>query len=357
MHNFARLIAVVAFGAAGAASAGAALAQDSMTVNGTTITVGGGGQYLSLPDIKFTGVGSPGSFHRQTNDNFSNYGGVGSGAIETGLGYWGGYRVTGAVKGFFANMDDDQRSNCAAGGLRCLVIDPTGTFAAGAPSLATHTSRDVDYWGGAAEVKLWSGQPVEVRPNLLRNDYMIVGADVRGIDQNNDLNGHSGGTSVFKYQEDLNTTYYGGYIGFGGEYSFGFIPGIKNVGGLYDRLGLRTFISARAGLYEADTDYDGKYALQFVPFSSKISKSNDDLAFIGTISLETRKQIGPRTSLSLFTDYEYISSVPKMHYSDGDRPTRIDDEGTFATRTMLRLNIALGGPPVEAAPVYNEPLK
>ena len=78
---------------------------------------------------------------------------------------------------------------------------------------------------------------------------------------------------------------------------------------------------------------------------------------IGTISLETRKQIGPRTSLSLFTDYEYISSVPKMHYSDGDRPTRIDDEGAFATRTMLRLNIALGGPPLEAAPVYNEPLK
>jgi hypothetical protein len=46
-----------------------------------------------------------------------------------------------------------------------------------------------------------------------------------------------------------------------------------------------------------------------------------------------------------------------MHYSDGDRPTRIDDEGAFATRTMLRLNIALGGPPLEAAPVYNEPLK
>ena len=37
----------------------------------------------------------------------------------------------------------------------------------------------------------------------------------------------------------------------GGEYSFGFIPGVKNVGGIYDRLGLRTFISARAGLYNA----------------------------------------------------------------------------------------------------------
>jgi hypothetical protein len=64
--------------------------------------------------------------------------------------------------------------------------------------------------------------------------------------------------------------------------------------------------------------------------------------FIGTVSLETRKQIGPRTSLSLWTDYEYISSVPKMHYADDNRSTRIDDEGIFASRTMLRLNIGLG---------------
>jgi hypothetical protein len=80
------------------------------------------------------------------------------------------------------------------------------------------------------------------------------------------------------------------------------------------------------------------------------------LAFIGTISLETRKQLGPRTSLSLFTDYEYISSVPKMRYSDGARPTQIDSEGAFATRTMLRLNISFGGQP-EMAPAYAEPLK
>ena len=53
-------------------------------------------------------------------------------------------------------------------------------------------------------------------------------------------------------------------------------------------------------------------------FNSKMSQSNDDLAFIGTVSLETRKQIGPRTSLSLFTDYEYISSVPKMQYADAE---------------------------------------
>ena len=94
---------------------------------------------------------------------------------------------------------------------------------------------------------------------------------------------------------------------------------MKNVGGLYDRLGLRTFISGRAGLYNADTDYDGRFTSG--PFGSRLSKSTDDLAFIGTVSLETRKQIGMRTSLSLFTDYEYISSVPKLRYADDDRAT------------------------------------
>ena len=87
-------------------------------------------------------------------------------------------------------------------------------------------------------------------------------------------------------------------------------------------------------------------------FASKLSASTDDLAFIGTISLETRKQIGMRTSLSLWTDYEYISSVPKLRYADENRPTRIDDEGVFASRTMLRLNIGFG-----SSQLYEEPLK
>ena len=63
------------------------------------------------------------------------------------------------------------------------------------------------------------------------------------------LRGHSfSGTDVFTYKESLDTTYVGGYIGFGGEYSLGFL----STGGLMNRLGLRTFINAKAGLYNAD---------------------------------------------------------------------------------------------------------
>jgi len=44
----------------------------------------------------------------------------------------------------------------------------------------------------------------------------------------------------------------------------------------------------------------------------------------------------------LWTDYEYISSVPDMHYANANKPTSISTDDVFATRTMLRLNIGLG---------------
>jgi hypothetical protein len=57
----------------------------------------------------------------------------------------------------------------------------------------------VDYWGGSLEAKFGGAEPVQVRPNFMRYDYFLVGADVRGIDQNNDLHGRSGNPSVFQY--------------------------------------------------------------------------------------------------------------------------------------------------------------
>lgn len=332
-------------------------AQDmtTATFNGTTIWVGGGVQFLSLPDIRFTGVGNPGNFRRQKNSesDWLDFGGAVGGGVETALGFWGGTRVTGAVKGFWADVETDHRTNCSSG---CVVVDPATGFLQSGSTLRTNTDRQAEYWGAQAELKFGRAEPVYEKPNFYRNDYFIVGADIRGIDQDNRLRGRAfNGLDVFTYKEGLDTTYVGGYIGVGGEYSFGFIPfvgsAVKGVGGLYDRLGLRTFINLRAGLYNAETDYDGRFSFNFIPFNSKISQSNDELAFIGTVSLETRKQIGMRSSLSLWTDYEYISSVPEMRYNNGSgRPTQIDDDGIFASRTMLRLNIGLGPAALYPAP-------
>jgi hypothetical protein len=357
----------------------AAHAQDmtSMTFNGTTLWVGGGFQYLTLPDIKFVGRGNFSDLvagdplrSLQKNSDFSEYGGGGGGGIETAVGYWNGMRLTAGVKGFFTSLENSDRRRCATNGLDvCAAFDPTGVqgVTSAGSFFVTNADRDVDYWGGQVEFKLGAGQPAQVKPNFYRNDYFIAGADIRGIDQNirlvNHANAIPGNGLLFTYRETLDTTYYGGYIGFGGEYSFGFIPfvgsAVKGVGGIYDRLGLRTFINVRGGLYSAETDYDGRFfipavsAFGFPGFTSKLSKSSDELAFIGTISLETRKQIGPRSSLSLWTDYEYISSVPEIHYVNRlGGETRIGEDDAFATRTMLRLNIGLG-----AAQLYEEPLK
>lgn len=343
------LYLVVAAGLGGLLASQPALAQDmtSMTFNGTTVTLGGGVQYLSLPDIRFVGRGTPGGFTRPNNSDFGEYGGAAGGGIETALGYMGGYRVSGQIKGFFSNVSNDERSACR--GTACTVVDPTGVDVISGPApLLTKTDRDADYWGGAVEFKFAGGEPVQVKPNLYRNDYFIIGADVRGIDQDNRLRGRFDGDPIYFYKETLDTTYTGAYIGLGGEYSLGFLP----TGGMMDRLGLRTFLSARAGLYNADTDYRGAYS-DLTGFSSVLSQSNDELAFIGSVALETRKQIGTRTSLSLWTDYEYISSVPEMRYANGTgSPTRIEDDSAFLTRTMLRLNIGLG-----SAGLYPEPVK
>jgi hypothetical protein len=348
MHNWVRQIAAVLLGAAAAASAGTARAQDTAitTVAGTTISVGGGVQFLSLPDVRFTTITAPSGavIRRQKNDDFADYGGAVSGELTTPLGYWDGTLVTGAVRGFFASVDDDNSVRCTStGGALCGTIDPTGTVAGPVPPGDTQTAkteRDVDFWGVAAEAKFGNPTPPPgPGPSLYRNDYFILGGDVRGLDQNTHINGKTVASgSVFKYTEQLDTTYSGGYIGLGGEYSLGFL----GVGGLYDWLGLRSFVSARAGVYNANADYSGHFLPTESGAPTKLSVSEDRVAFIGGVTFETRKQLGARTSLSLATDYDYYSWAPEMRYSNGVRPTRIEDGNAFSARTVLRLNIGLG---------------
>jgi hypothetical protein len=149
------------------------------------------------------------------------------------------------------------------------------------------------------------------------------------------------------YSEDLDTTYWGGYLAIGGEYD---ILGYLGVGGSW---GLRSMVSLRAGIYDANTDYSGRSSLAGVG-SSNLSLSDDRAAFIGGATFETRKQFGPRTSLSLVTDYEYYSYAPEMRYLDADidpingnaaglvSRTHIADNDALEVRTTLRLNIGLG---------------
>jgi hypothetical protein len=63
---------------------------------------------------------------------------------------------------------------------------------------------------------------------------------------------------------------------------------------------------------------------------------------VSSAGLRLANKSVPASAFPLWTDHEYISSVPKVLYADDNRPTRIDDEGVFASRTILRLSIGLG---------------
>lgn len=325
------------------------------TIDKTRVWVGGGYQFLSLPEIQFTGNGGLSKLHRQNNTekDFWDIGGSTGAGIETAFGSWGDFLVSGTIKGFYSNVWTSRRTRCNAGATGCVVIDPTGANTFLSSTLNTWATKDADYWGGQAELKFATGAPREVKPEMYRMDYYIAGFDVRGINQDSHLRSSSG--TIFTYNENLDTTYTGGYIGFGGEYSFGFIPvvgrALKGKGGVLDRLGLRTYLNATAGLYNADTDYDGRFSGPAAT-STQLSKSNDELAFIGTLSLETRAQLSDRASVSLWTDYEYISSVPQLRYAKPGSTTRFGDDDVFASRTMLRLNIGLGSQQLYAETPY-----
>ena len=377
MHSVALRRIAPSLGVALLVAASGAAAQDhaSATYGTTTISIGGGAQFLKLPDVRFTFLSSAttgAAFGKQKNSVLDDYGGAAGGAIETPLGFWGETRVTGVLSGFYANVETSDRRSCVSAGSLCtaqsIVDHPDSPDSLVFPDgFTSRANRDVDFWGIGAEARF--GDRPEPVPDaggyLFRFAYWGIGADVRGIDQSTKLrlDAPDAGNPVVRYDETLDTTYWGGYLTVGGEYN---ILGYLGIG---ESWGLRSLVALRGGLYNAETDYRGRYASPRP--TDVLSLSGDETAFIGGVSFETRKQLGTRTSLSLLTDYEYFSYAPEMRYVDADRAgcnsgpgtpqvdctgnisrTHIADNDAFAVRTMLRLNIGLG-----PAPLYPEAMK
>jgi hypothetical protein len=163
-----------------------------------------------------------------------------------------------AVHGFWSSISNDNTNTCKnTGSTTCaaadLVDQPGPSTVSAVDVLKARTSKDVDLWGAAVELDRPTGAPM--MPGLFHSTYWGAGFDLRGLDQDMRIKGHDFTTDLFRYDETLNTTYYGGFISFGGEYTLGML----GMGGLWERWGLRSFFEAHAGLYSANTDYDGRF--------------------------------------------------------------------------------------------------
>lgn len=323
----------------------------TMQWGNATVTLGGGLQRLYIPDVNFIQGSIDNGPTRalpklDTNDLDGELGFGFNGVIEIpssllGASSW-------AIQGFYGSVSHDNNVVCAhSASLDCTatpIIDDgsikVSTDAFLDNALTTRSERDVSVWGVALEGK---------RHLNGTRQYWALGGDIRGINQSLDLSQTFGGLSgIANYDEDLDTTYYGIYLAYGSDYSLPFLGGLKS------RLGLQQSFRLWGGVYYADTDYSGTYgrniaAAAIGDVDQRLNLSDDDAAFIGGLTLETRKPIGPRTALTLRGDYEYYSYVPQMRYNEtvngtggSVTGTSIDDDDGFSLRSTLNLRIGLG---------------
>ncbi len=334
----------------------AAQAQDSgsTTIGKTTITIGSGVTFLSLPEAESMvtrgqnfSLFFPVYETYKFSDDFEEIGWNVNGSVAVPVGW-----ATLSLNGFWARFKDQNSFLATPQPTQAVLITPLvdnpaiqqvqGTVA-GVGYILADADREVDQWGGALEMK-WGLDTSFADWNL------AVGVDVRGIyqDLDADMFGTFGRSFLVSYKEDLDTTYYGAYLAWGGNYA----PF------LFESWGLEASFLLRGGVYYAYTDYDGTL-VNSGPIiggggdpTSSLSLSSDDAAFIGGITLGIRKRLGTRAILSLEGGYEYYSFVPRMSYNTVDQGplsitggrefgTSIDSDDGYSLSAGLRLTIEL----------------
>jgi len=330
----------------------AAQDQGSTQVGNATVSIGVGTAMLTLPDVEFLKITNAAvtatiGAIKDAKDFGDEIGLNVNGSIAVPMGPTG----TISLNGFWAHIEDHDKASCSIPPNGCGLFSPTndvhfgaGEFSPPGKILESVSDREVDHWGVSVESK-WPVNPGDMGVTQAPPRYFALGADIRGIYQDLAIavtNAPVGLADRLDYDEDLDTTYYGAYAAWGGDYSIPFLSDIIN------GLGLQSSFLLRGGLYSAHTDYSGRTVVSFGASPSSLSLSKNDLAFIGGLVLETRKRLGPRAMLSLKTEYEYYSWVPKMGYKDdqfGTGPnstTSIGSDDAFSARTSLRLTVELG---------------
>lgn len=208
---------------------------------------------------------------------------------------------------------------------------------------AFRTERDVDHWGLALDLSPQSTTGLRAGPAFRRIDQDIM---ITGNEVSNPATGGAPDPYQFTYHEDLETNYWGGFVG---------ANGAIDLGGGWSLQG-----DAEAGLYWANTDYLGKYAVTNSTatgnpnISQQLFLDSDELAFIGVFKGTVEKDFG-LFRLGAFGRVEYISSAPEVAYNDVERMgttfeaiggphdgTTVGDRYAYSVSTGARLTVPLG---------------
>ncbi len=291
------------------------------------LTVSAGSSWFALPDMKMvTVVGGP-FFDQALGQETNGSGNLNGWRTDARLANFAEGRLPDetpasfGVSGFFANYQGTTQSHCMYSlTTDCAIVnivdfDPnnennTGPFG----NLHVKASRDVDYYGVAIDARLGdlAGGGLKDGPLAGALSPFKLGVAVRGLNESASLTSIDPLVSVpVKYRESLNTYYYGGFAGIEKKAAFGD--------------GWVAAIDATAGVYYASTDYQGRYngysvAFQsgYVQESGSINSSLDTPAFIGTLRLDLKRQLG-WGAIGAFGEGEYLSYVPRIAYNNNDQ--------------------------------------
>jgi hypothetical protein len=230
------------------------------------------------------------------------------------------------LKGFYAGHHNDQASHCVPGDPPyCAIvplfdpspIDINNLTGGSGEQVQFDANRRANHWGVAAEFKT----PIGGGNSLRSNEQPLavkVGLAYRRIDQSLALNAvgdgsHPGNPAFYRflaYTEGLDTSYWGGYIGFTGRTMLG--------------NGVVLSLDGEVGLYDANSRYNGTYASSGWVFDPKalpalmtqtLALTHNQAAVIAALKLSADKNFGP-FSLGVFARGEYYSYAPEMAYND-----------------------------------------
>lgn len=178
----------------------------------------------------------------------------------------------------------------------------------------TNAEREVHHWGVSGEVRFghWSAGSLKDDAGYRDLSPVKLGVAVRGLSQ--DFRLHALDLSVpdpVDYREDLDTDYYGAYIGFEREFA------------LRDDLTLS--IDASAGAYYAHTDYEGRY-VAYIPIGGNnyilergaVDLAEEKAAYIANLRLDLKHSTS-MGDFGVFGEVEYLSYVPNVLLNNDDQ--------------------------------------